>query len=253
VQGFAFGPFHLPDTEFGSVFTGAFRALSREDALPTLEAARKAGVHLIIHLTGGRNRHQTAAGAFSVEMFNHELDLFRDIDLTSYVADGTVVGHLLFDEPQDTSNWNGAPVPFEDIEAVAAYSKALWPTLPVGVGGPASFLEAKADWSVLDFAFSQYTTARGDIKSWIQKEASAAEHSGLGLVFSINVLGGNNRNPVTAQQLTEWGTLLAQEPHVCALLMWKYDVGYFGDPAIADALASIADIARQRADVSCQP
>jgi len=26
---------HLPDAEFGSVFTGAFRALSREDALPT--------------------------------------------------------------------------------------------------------------------------------------------------------------------------------------------------------------------------
>jgi len=79
-----------------------------------------------------------------VEMFNQELDLFKDIDLMSYVADGTVVGHLLFDEPQDPSNWNGAPVPFEDIEAVAAHSKALWPTLPVGVGGPASFVGAKA-------------------------------------------------------------------------------------------------------------
>ncbi len=249
-----FGPFHLPTELFkDDHYTGAFQSLTPETAVDILEAARQSGTSLIIHLTGSRRVHQTATGALSTEKFAQELAPFQHIDLESYVADGTVVGHLMFDEPHDPSNWDGSPVPYRDIETAAAASKAIWPSLPVGVGGPPSYLIDGAPWSNLDFAFAQYLTKHGDVHDWLERELENANASGLGLALSINILGGNNRNPVTAEQLVEWGTLLVAEPKACALLMWKYDVGYIDDPAIQDALFEIAEVARQRTAVPCTP
>ena len=253
-QGLLFGPFHLPEAEYdNSPFTGTFAALRPETATQTLEAARKAGIRLIINLSGGRPGYQEADGAFSVSRFKERLDSYKGIDFESYVADGTILGHLMFDEPQDPSNWNGSPAPFEDIEAAAAYSKELWPTLPVGVGGPATFLQDGAPWSALDYAFAQYTTRRGEVVGWLKTEVEAAHQARLGLVLSINILGGNNRSPVTAAQLEEWGNLFASEPAICGLLMWKYDPGYVQDANISAAFAGISQIAQERTIRSCLP
>ncbi len=249
-----FGPFHLPTDLFGDPhYTGSFQALTPETALETLEAARKSGVSLVIHLTGSRRTHQTATGAFSLDLFAQGLAAFQHIDLESYVADGTVVGHLMFDEPHDPSNWGGAPVPYKDIDAAAAASKALWPSLPVGVGGPPSYLAGGAPWANLDFAFAQYLTKHGDVHDWLARETENAADSGLGLALSINILGGNNRSYVTAEQLVEWGSLLASAPQSCALLMWKYDTAYIDDPAIQAALLEVADVARRKTAVPCLP
>lgn len=248
-----FGPFHLPDSAFGPPFSGAFRSLQPESAITTLEAARQAGLHLIINLAGSRRQFQEADGGFSLPRFQALLERFRGFDFASYIADGTVIGHMLFDEPQDPSNWNGKPVSFADIEAAATYSRELFPTLPVGVGGPPSFLQGGAPWTALTFAFAQYTTRRGDVPSWLSQEVEIAQRIELGLVLSLNVLSGNNGGLVTADQLWTWGLLLADEPSACALLMWKYEATYFTDPAIADAVASIAQASRERTAPSCDP
>ena len=252
-RAFLFGPFHLPEAEFGLTYPGAFRSLRPNEALAVLEAARAAKISLIINLAGSRRRFQEADGAFSPARFNEILDRYQPIDFAPYVADGTIIGHMLFDEPQDPSNWNGSQTPYADIEAVAAHSKALWPTMPVGVAGPPSFLQGGAPWSALDFGFAQYTTQRGDVAAWLSQEVGAAQQTGLGLVLSINVLGGNNRSPVTAAQLAEWGALFVAEPRACGLLMWRYDDSYFQNPDVAGVVASLAQAAQGRAAASCQP
>jgi len=254
LQGVLFGPFHLPEDEFAPPFTGAFRGLSPDDAAAILDAARAAGFRLIIHLAGGnRSNYQEADGAFSLSRFKAQLDAFSGFDFAPYVADGTVMGHMMFDEPFDPSNWNGAPVPFADIEAAAEHSKRLWPTMPVGVGAHASFLQGGAPWSSLDFAYAQYTTNRGEVNSWARAEVEAARQANLGLVFGINILGGNNRSWVTAEQLRTWGLVLISEPSACGLLMWRYDPAYLQDPSIAAALAEIGQAARQRMPPACRP
>lgn len=251
-QGLLFGPFHLPESEFGATYTGAFRSLRPNNALAILEAARAADLHLIINLTGSRRRFQEPDGAFSLDRFQELLGHYRRLDFAPYVADGTIIGHMMFDEPQDPSNWNGAPIPYADIEAAAAYSKELWPAMPVGVGGPPDFLQAGAPWAALDFAFAQYTTRRGDLATWLPQQVQAAQQAQLGLVLSLNILGGNDRSPVTAAQLTDWGTQLLAEPYACALLMWKFDPTYLQDPAIAAAMADLAQLARDRPAPPCQ-
>lgn len=229
-------------------------ALRPDSAISRLEAARSAGISLLINLAGGRRHFQEPDGAFSLSLFMQRLGRFQAIDFQPYVADGTVIGHLLFDEPHDPSNWNGSTVPFEDIEAAAAYSKQLWPSLPAGVGSPPGFLQGGAPWISLDTAFAQYTARRGDVTAWRNTQVSTAQASGLGLALSINVLsGGNNRGRVTADQLRDWGSILASEPYICALTMWKYDSSYFNDPAIADSVTDVAQVAQSRPPHSCLP
>jgi hypothetical protein len=252
-----FGPFHWPESEFGEPFTGAFRSLRPQDAISLLEAARAAGTPLIINLAGSRRNFQEASGAFSPEKFKERLDLFKGIDFDSYVADGTIVGHMLFDEAHDPSNWNRRAVPYADIEAAAAYSHQLWPDMPTGVGSHPSFLMDGAPWKSLDFAFAQYTERRGDdIKKWSDEQVRDAHQSGLALVLSLNVLHGNNGGAVTASQLRTWGVTLAEESYACALLMWKYDEeddgAYFRDPAIVEAVTAIGQAARERKAPACK-
>src|SRR5512143_1305141 len=47
-----FGPFHLPPEDYGPPFTGAFASLDPSTAQSVLDAARKAGFHLIVNLAG---------------------------------------------------------------------------------------------------------------------------------------------------------------------------------------------------------
>jgi hypothetical protein len=251
--GILFGPFHLPDAQFGPPYTGAFASLTPETAVATLDAARAAHIRLIIQLAGSRRAYQNSDRSFSVDRFNQAVDAFKSIDFAPYVADGTLTGHMMFDEPFHASNWNGQPVPFADIEAVAAHGKQLWPTLPTGVGAPDSFLQGGAPWTSLDFGYAQYTTQRGDVKTWLTQEVGAARQSHLGLVVGINILGGNNRSNVSADQLKEWGQVLVSEPSICGVLMWKYDTGYLGDPNIASALQALAQIARTHESKACRP
>jgi len=136
-----FGPFHLPEGRYGLTFTGAFRALrSPQESQAFLETARAKKMRVVIHLAGSRGAHQNQDGSFSLELFTRRLEAFRGVDFAPYVQDGTVLGHMLFDEPHDPSNWHGKPVAYETIDAAAAVSKRLFPTMPVGIGSPASYL-----------------------------------------------------------------------------------------------------------------
>ena len=250
-SGIPFGPFHLPDERFGQTYTFAFRQLTPESAQATLEAARRAGIHLLINLSGARRQFQTSDGAFCLDCWKRWVEAYAGLDLAPYVADGTVIGHLMFDEPQDGNNWNGRPVPFADIEAAAAYSRQLFPGLPAGVCGPPLFLADGAPWTALDFAFAQYTTNKGDFAEWAASQAASAQSQRLGLIFSINMLHGNDRSPVTPEQLRAWGVALAGMPQTCGLLMWKYDESVFETPDMRAAMADVAKAAAGRSPLTC--
>jgi len=249
--GVPFGPWHLPAERLAAPFTGTQLGLHPEDAVPRLEAARRAGFRVFVRLALSRRRFSGPDGSFDLERWKREIDRFRGIDFAPYVSDGTLLGHFLFDEPHDPTNWNGRPVPFAVIESTAAYSKRLWPTLPTGVGSPPSFLAGGAPWGALDFAETQYRPQKGDLSGWIAREVAAARATRLGTLFSLNVLDGNGRGkPLTGAQLEQFGTVLAREPTACALLLWKYDPAYFSRDDVWAAVAAIATAAGHAA-ASC--
>jgi len=54
---------------------------------------------------------------------------------------------------------------------------------------------------------------------------------------------GKDTPPMTASQIRSFGTVMAQEPAVCALIGWSYDAAYLGQVGIRDALEAVAAVA----------
>lgn len=254
VFGLPLAPFHLPDASFARPYTGVFRAATPATILATLTAARKRHFRVVLYLVASSRDYSNPDSTFSLALWEQSVDRYRGIDFSSYIADGTIVGHYLIAEPRDPGNWGGVAVSFADIDAAAAYSKSVWPTMPTGAGSEASDLEAGAPYQSLDFAFSQYRDRKGDVATWLASEIASAVRANLGLVLSINLLDGNlDGSSYDATRLRAVGIPLAGASYACALTMWKYDSAYFADTSIKAAMSSIAKVANRRPRHRCGP
>ncbi|MEP7227128.1 MAG: hypothetical protein ABI785_07190 [Gemmatimonadales bacterium] len=266
--GIPFGLYHLPETEFAPPFTSALRSVSNPaDAIPILEAARRAGVKIYLNMFVGRRHIQNPDGSFSLELWKQRIDRFRDLGLEPFISDGTLAGNYLMDEPYSRGKWNGQAVPYVDIEAMAAYSKQLWPELTTIIRADPLFLKkAPFRWVYLDAAWAQYTTRKGKVEDYARSHAEVAKELGLGLVVGLNVLDGGDRSSgmegtklnysaMSAEEVMHYGSVMLREPGACALILWKYDRedrAYFSRPDIRAALETLGLLAASHPPTRCR-
>ena len=266
--GIPFGLYHLPETEFAPPFTSALRnGTDPAEVIPILEAARKAGVKVFLNMFVSRRQIQNPDGSFSLERWKQRIDRFRSLGLEPFISDGTLAGNYLMDEPDSRGKWNGAAVPYADIEAAAAYSKQLWPGLPTMIRADPLFLQkAPFRWVYLDAAWAQYTTRKGSVEDYARRHAAVAKELGLGLVVGLNVLDGGDGSSglegtkvkysaMSAAEVMHNGSVLLREPGACALLLWKYDRedrAYFLRPEIRAALETLGLLAAAHPASSCK-
>jgi hypothetical protein len=264
--GIAFGPQHLPESLFSSTYTGTVWLASPVTVLAKLEAARKAHARVILNLTSTPGS-QNPDGSFSLELWKKRVDRFKGINFEPYIANGTLLGHYLMDEPHSAKNWDGQPVPFADIEAAGRYSKQLWLNMTTFVRTHPGFLEGAAfPWVHVDAAWAQYSARRGDARAYVQSNVASARSLRLGLVLGMNVLTGGTSDSgipgfhegtwaMSASQVKAWGSILAAEPYACAFSLWKYDKAnpaYFERPDIQSAAAEVSRLAANRPQASCR-
>jgi len=211
-----------------SVLTGSKRGggLTPENIIPLLNDARARGGRLILKLCLGHDSYvKNADGTFSLTKWKELVGRFRNVNLTPYINDGTIVGHFIIDEPHRTAKWGGKVIPQATVEAMAQYSKQLWPTMT-------TFVHTKTDWLAdtpvtyryLDAGWAQYAVGKGEVNTWITSEIAQAKRKGLGLVIGINVIAGSSANggirgyypgyyAMSATQLKNWGTALLNQSY----------------------------------------
>ncbi|HJR17349.1 MAG TPA: hypothetical protein VJ808_10895 [Gemmatimonadales bacterium] len=268
--GIPFGPFVynkgesekslIPPSSLDSSFNALSAAAYRPVLLAQLEAARRANDRVLISLAGS-SYFYTDANGFNLEVWKRRTDRFRGLDLTSYIADGTLIGNFIMDEPHDPVNWNGHVVSLADIEEMARYSKEIWPDLPTIIRGWPAQLKGHP-YVYLDAAWAQYSERFGSLDEFIEKNVREAKEAGLGLVAGLNVLGGGGKdgipgflpkkNSMNASQLRAWGARYLSEPHICAFFIWSYRPDYMTRPDIKAALEEIGQKARSRPNKSCK-
>ena len=272
--GIPFGPFALPASRYGPEFTGAYRPPGPDSGagvaqllLADLEKARRTNTRVLLNLTGPEHYFADDAG-FSLAQWKRLVDRFRGLDLTSYIADGTIVGHFLMDEPNDASNWNGKPVSPAEVEEMAKYSKEIWPAMPAIVRAWSDYLIG-FHYQYLDAAWAQYCLYCGNSRYRLPIDAFTAQAvldahaAGLGLVVGLNVLSGGSgasgipgRKPgqyaMSAGEIRSWGDALLREPYICAFFMWKYDSVYFSRPEIKAALLDLSHQAQNHPKQACR-
>jgi len=259
-SGVPFGPYGLPSSQMAS-FSGAVRGAAPSNVLATATAARRAGARVILRLTGSEVAN--ADGTFSLTKWKASVDRYAGADLSSYVSDGTIAGHLLVMNPQNARAWGGQKISHATLEEMARYSRQRWPGLTTIVHAPLSWLAATPTWAYLDAVSVMYSGSAGDAGAWVGNQAGAAGRARLGLVVTMNVSNGGTsasglpgsstgKFAMSASQLRTWGSAIAAQSQVCGLLMSRYDAAYFGRSDVKDAVATVAAKARAHATTPCR-
>jgi hypothetical protein len=271
-QGTPFGMNDLWSTATATRSNGAPMTASREyfpasEMVSHIAAARNRGVRLLLVMTGGSHDRYKTGGVFDQAKWQAAMDAFdrqeiRDA-VAAGVADGTIIGNSVMDEPQQsgtTSKDWGPPGTMTKarVDQLCAYVKNIFPTLPVGAGHDHSAFEPSQSYQVCEFFMPQYAARKGNVSAWRDAALAMADRDGMVVVFSLNLLDGGVQDKtgtwdcagtgglgthgqncrMTPAQVRDWGTLLG--PAGCALLSWRYDSDFMAKPENQAALSEVA-------------
>ncbi len=269
--GIPFGDWHLSVSNFKAPYTGALYALWPSSATSTLNAARSAGMRLVVSMAGARSYYTNSNRTFNMSKWKSRINLYKNVKLATYASSGTVLGHYLVDEPFCKSCWGGKTITGSEIEEMARYSKSIWPSVPTGVRAPPSKLPSQT-YRYLDFAWAQWEgphvpTYKMTPDQFVAKETALAKSKGLGLVFGLNYLDGGdgssrilgtysnaravNRWAMSAAEVRKVGAAFAKASHSCGVLSWKSDATFDRRSGMMDAKRYVASLAKARSRKSC--
>ena len=281
--GVPFGPFQLwtdaKPMATAVAFTGSQNYTSPQNVVTMIANARAARHKLILVLTGGGPSQYTTNGKFDLAKWKARMDQYNTAAIRAAiaagVADSTVLGNSIMDEPEHR-NWGGVMTkPL--LDSMAAYAKRYFPTLPMGPShGPGGYYlwRPTERYRVVDYVLNQYNywVTKGDAAAWRDKVLAQAKLDGVGVAFSMNILdGGQTAAPdglwacptgtsagrgtyepacrMTATQIRDWGKVLGVAG--CAMLMWRYDSVAMGRTDNLVAMREVAGVLGTAARRGC--
>jgi hypothetical protein len=253
-SGIAIGTGSQPNSVYGARYNGALRIIGPDHLLSDLSAIRSRGGRVVLNLAGGQRRFRDKYGHFSFTLWKNSVDRFRRINFSSYIKDGTVIAHYLIDEPNDPTNWNGRTVSQATVEAMAKYSKQIWPGMSTVVRAyPDYMAKYSGTYYYLDAAWAQYVYRKGPINDFLSQNVALAKKKGLALVVGLNLIkGGPNRTKMTASQVRSWGATLLGSSYPCAFVSYMYNSTYLSTSSIKDAMDYLRNKAQNRTTKSCR-
>jgi hypothetical protein len=247
-----------------SPYTMSLDGYNAEIILGRLAEARAKNLRVLMILTGGAHDQYKTNGVFDMAKWQAKMNTYNTpairAAVAGAVADGTIIGNSVMDEPHNRSpgaDWGGTLTKAR-VDDMCRYVKGIFPTLPVGVVHQHDKVEPEKNYAVCDFIMAQYRTHRGtpiDVHEFREGALAFGRRSGVAIIFSMNILAGgtpsatcekfwqgnpNNPNlcPMTGAQIQEYGLVLG--PAGCALNMWRYDRRLVTKPDVQEALRSLA-------------
>jgi hypothetical protein len=280
--GLPYGPIGLwqsaTSVEWGPApFTGTQNYTDAGGVVTQISTARSKKQRLILAMTGGLSTRYTTNGKFDMTKWKNKLNTFNTSTIRNAiaagVADGTIIGNQLMDEPE-TPKWGGV-VSKAVIDQMATYAKKMFPSMPMGVNvGPPTYSKWRTSehYQVLDYVLYQYNywVTSGNIAAWRDGALAAAKRDGVTPAFSLNILNGGvqdrtgtwdcagtggvgTRYPncrMTADQVKNWGKAIGVAG--CAMQMWRYDDAFMSKSANQDAFRSVASLLASTPRRSCR-
>ncbi|HEX2249317.1 MAG TPA: hypothetical protein VHH32_03165 [Gemmatimonadales bacterium] len=270
--GIVFGSQGMGPEDLNSIHTGTWvgGAISPDNVIAFLTGVRKKGGRAVIKMTMGSDKYITNAdGTFSLSKWKGLVDRFRIVrtQLNQFISDGTLLGHFLIDEPGRAVRWGGKIISHSTIEAMAQYSKSIWPNMTTFARVVPSWLD---DWPnayrALDAGWLQYEANKGDVVKLVNAEVAAAKLKGLGLIVGLNILDGGNGSSgvrgwirtkwaMSASEIRTYGTALLNQTYACGFYNWTYQYHgptYYARTDIKSAMAALSLKAKAHVRTSCQ-
>ena len=253
-----------------SHYTMSLDGYTAGNLLSRLAEARAKNMHVLMNMTGGAHGNYKTNGVFDMAKWRARMNTYNTPAIkdamAAGVADGTIIGNSVMDEPfvttamgvSEEKSW-GPPGTMTKarVDEMCGYVKAMFPTLPVGVVHDPDDFEPSKSYRTCDFIVSQYrwSKTKGDVKAFRDAGLALARRDGHAIAFALNILHGglpgtdcpkygddNARGilcPMTAQQVQEFSRVLG--PAGCALNMWRYEREYFTRSDIQRAIQDVAE------------
>jgi len=266
--GIPFGAFGIRRTQAADggdeAFTLIIGAQTPRDVASQIQSARARGKKLILAMAGGAHRQYLTDGVFDMDkwmrrMREYDTQQIRDA-IAGGVADGTVVGNSVMDEPNNTSPDNSwgpkGTMNKARVDSMCAYVKQIFPTLPTGVVHDYRAFDPRHTYAVCDFVVSQYSERRGPVTAYRDAALEFARENGVAIAFSMNILDGGSRVPgcpvpetggrgtfrancrMRPDQIRSYGMVLG--PAGCAFTMWRFDNAFMALPENRQAFHDLA-------------
>jgi hypothetical protein len=235
-----------------------------------LPLVRAADMKVSLRLTGGHPHHTGPGGDFDVAAWMAELQRWAPHAeaLAPYIADGTLVTHMLLD---DIHNYPGRSPTAAELDAMAAASKALLPGLATFVRERATEMPVYPDgrpYQHVDAIVHQYRVRFGEVQAWSDAQSALAAQLGLRVICGLNIANGGDgssgqpgwregRHAMSADEVRRYGSVLADDPRCSMFLAWEYDAeerwsdgsigaAFFDRPENAAALRELGERVKQR-------
>jgi hypothetical protein len=281
--GIPYGPFGLWNTYttvyWGPApFTGSHNYVDAGGIITFINAARLKRQRLVLAMTGGGSHRYTTNGKFDLTKWKNKMNTFNTAAIRNAVAagvaDGTIIGNSMIDEPE-TPRWGGT-ITKATLDGMAVYAKKFFPTLPMGVvhGPPAYKWRTSERYSKVDYVQYQYAyyITNGDVAAWRNAVLAQSARDGVKTAFSLNILGGGKRDTdgtwsctsagqagkgpysptcrMTSDQVRTWGRAIG--PSGCLLAMWTYDGAFMSKSANQLAFKDVASTLASKPRPSCR-
>jgi hypothetical protein len=268
--GIVFGSYAMMPSNLTTVHTGTLLGgpIDENNILSVLSDIRKKGGRVVVKLCKGADSYvKNADGTFSLSKWKSLVNRFSKLNLDQYINDGTILGHFLIDEPQRTQKWGGKIISPATLEAMAQYSKSIWPNMTTFARVVPSWLaKSSVTYRALDAGWLQFTYNKGDAAKLVASEAAAARTKDLGLIVGLNILdGGNGSSKVvgwggngwamSATEIRNYGSALLNQSYACGFYNWTWQYNgptYYNRTDIKSALAYLSQKAKAHVRTSCR-
>jgi hypothetical protein len=249
-SGIAFGPYHVPLDSLGKpgfYYSGGTRNGVPLTLLSDLSKVRAVKSRVAISLL--RAKTQDATGKLSVATTRAYIATWPDI--SSYVADGTVVGIIVSDDITWPDAWGGERPPLARVDSIALLVKNRWPNAVTMVRAAPTHLVGRT-WRWLETGWAQYDGPyrSGPPATYRANQVASAKALRLGLVLSLNVLNGGcgpvelgacmpeapgtsilgtfadagsvRRYQMSAAEVLHYGKTFLAESYNCSFIHWQW-------------------------------
>jgi hypothetical protein len=260
---FAFGPYDMyrgPGSAEG--FTAGHSYADPQGLVSLLKKLRTNKQRAFLALTGGSHDQYITFGRFDMVKWKAGLARYDTpvlkAALQEGVADGTILGYNMIDEPPHPS-WGGV-LTKATVDAMATYCKSLFPFLPCGAAVDHRWRPAER-YRVLDFMMAQTWMERIGPEEFRDSAVAVAKQNGVALVLSINLFGERqtpgcerrgNQCWMRPADVREWGRIFLSEPSACAVTLWRYEAGMWSRPEYQAQFSDLSNVAKQRVAKPCR-
>jgi hypothetical protein len=246
------------DSYCAGPMSAAVQQVAPRAVLGRIQLAAKCGIRLV--LVPPRRLLTTdgqPAGLFSVESAKRFTDHYAAMlpadTIRKYQA--TILGLNLGDDYRCTRCWGGTAITQEQIAEWAAYAREKLPGIPLGVRVMPEWV---ADYPplapLIDYAWAQYHTGKGNPQAYFNRAATVAKRLGLRVGMGVNVEDcyGVGTSACTAADLLRFGTIAVSHPASCAFINWRYREATWHRAEIREAWDQLLALARGREAEECR-